>query len=69
MIKLESQDIAIQGSGGLGHQTKDVEGLQGSGEESRSLSEAFKSKHTQKLQQLKWCGTGTRNIKKFNATE
>lgn len=27
------------------------------------------SKHTKKLQQLKWCGTGIRNIKKFNATE
>lgn len=26
------------------------------------------SKHIQR-QQLKWCSTGTRNIKKFNATE
>lgn len=43
MSKLESHDMAIQKSGGSGHQTRDAEGLQRSVEEKKSLLEAFKN--------------------------
>lgn len=43
MSKLESHDMAIQKFGGSGHQTRDAEGLQRSGEEKMSLLEAFKN--------------------------
>lgn len=43
MSKLESHDMAIQKSGGSGHQIRDAEGLQRSGEEKMSLLKAFKN--------------------------